>query len=98
MFADTDKRHAELRLRLRRDGLSQVRFFQSIVTGYIENDPNIVEYVKSVKLHEAKIGKRKIQDCYDDIVLGNALVRDFGFTEEDREFLFDMIEKGEDKE
>ena len=44
-FADTDKRHAELRLKLRRDGISQVDFFKSMVTGYINNDPNILMYI-----------------------------------------------------
>ena len=43
-FADTDKRHAELRVKLRRDGISQVDFFKSMVTGYIDNDPNILMY------------------------------------------------------
>ena len=42
VFADTDKRHADLKIRLRYDGLTQLQFFQSIVTGYIEKDPRIV--------------------------------------------------------
>ena len=59
-FADTAKRHAELRLKLRRVGLSQVDFFKSIVTGYINNDPNIVMYITKIKQEKGKIGKRKL--------------------------------------
>ena len=98
MFADTDKRHAELRLKLRRDGISQVKFFQSIVTGYIENNLNIITFVKNIKEMDAKIGKKKIKNCHKSIVEGNALLRDFGFTEQDADFVFDLIEKGEEME
>ena len=56
-FADTDQRHAELRLKLRRDGISQVDFFKSMVTGYIDNDPNILMYMTSVQ--SSKVATRK---------------------------------------
>ena len=64
-FADTDGRHAELRLKLRRDGISQVEFFKAMITGYIMNDPNQV-------------------------------LQDLGLTERDIDFVFDLIERGDD--
>ena len=96
MFADTDKRHADLRLKLRRDGLSQVEFFKSIVTGYIENDPNIVSFISSVKEDKKLIGKRKLKDQKSLIEKGNQTLKDLGLTEGDLDFVYDLIEKGED--
>ncbi len=96
MFADTDKRHAELRLKLRRDGLSQVEFFKSIVTGYIENDPNIVSYISLIKENKKLIGKKKLKDQKSLIEKGNQTLKDLGLTEGDLDFVYDLIERGED--
>ena len=95
-FADTDKRHAELRLKLRRDGISQVDFFKSIVTGYINNDPNILMYITKIKQEKSKIGKKKIDRQNLDIEQGNQTLRDLGITSQDIDFVFDLIERGED--
>ena len=95
-FADTDKRHAELRLKLRRDGISQVDFFKSMVTGYINNDPNILMYITKVKQERNKIGKKKIERQNKDIEQGNQTLRDLGITDQDIDFVFDLIERGDD--
>ena len=95
-FADTDKRHAELRLKLRRDGISQVDFFKSMVTGYISNDPNILMYITRVKQEKSKIGKKKIDRQNMDIEQGNQTLRDLGITSQDIDFVFDLIERGDD--
>jgi hypothetical protein len=97
MFADTDARHAELRLKLRRDGISQVDFFKAMITGYITNDPNIVMYITRVKQEKGKIGKKKIARQNEDIKQGNQTLQDFGITERDIDFVFDLIESGDDE-
>ena len=96
-FADTDKRHAELRLKLRRDGISQVDFFKSMVTGYISNDPNILMYITKVKQEKSKIGKKKIDRQNLDIEQGNQTLRDLGITSQDIDFVFDLIERGDNE-
>ena len=96
MFADTDKRHADLKLKLRRDGLTQLGFFQSIVTGYLANDENIVAYVTTIKEELTKVSKKKISRCREDIALGKSTLEDYGFSDKERKFLFDTIEKGEE--
>jgi len=95
-FADTDKRHAELRLKLRRDGISQVDFFKSMVTGYIDNDPNILMYITKVKQEKQKVGKKKIARQNEDIKQGNQTLQDLGITERDIDFVFDLIENGDE--
>ena len=42
IFDDTDTRHAQLKVRLEYDGLSQAEFFRSFITGYLEKDKSIM--------------------------------------------------------
>jgi hypothetical protein len=91
MFSDSDKRHAELILKLRRDGLSSPQFFRSIITGYIQNDPSIVMYVTSVKEKLSRLGKQKIKDTANSIETGNKMLKDLGLSEGDIDFVFDLI-------
>ena len=43
------KKHVDLRIRLRHDDLSQVRFFKAMVDGYLENNELILEYINGYK-------------------------------------------------
>jgi len=45
VFNDTDKRHADLKIRLQHDDLSQSEFFRAMITGYIEKDSRIIDYL-----------------------------------------------------
>jgi hypothetical protein len=96
MFSDTDKRHADLVVRLRRDGLSKSQFFRAIITGYISNDPNLISFVTEVKERSARIGKRKIAKTKEDMQEGNQILQDLGLTECDIDFVFDLIERGDE--
>ena len=91
VFADTDKRHADLRIRLRYDGITQVQFFQSIITGYLDKDPRIIDYVRAVKEKLAKQGKRKIKKSQSLYEKGENNKRLFKLTEEETEEIFDII-------
>ena len=91
VFADTDKRHADLRIRLRYDGLTQVQFFQAIITGYLDKDPGIIEYIKAVKEKLAKQGKRKISKSHSLYQQGEESKKLFKLSEEETEELFDII-------
>ena len=45
IFTDTDHRHAQLTLKLKDDGMTQAKFFRSIITGYLSDDDRIRSYV-----------------------------------------------------
>ena len=45
VFTDTDVRHAQLKIRLQHDGFTQSDFFRAIITGYLENDGQIVKFL-----------------------------------------------------
>ena len=40
VFYDSDKRHAELKVRLKHDSLTQAEFFRTLITGYLDKDEN----------------------------------------------------------
>ena len=48
-FAIEVKKHVDLRIRLRHDDLSQVRFFKAMVDGYLENNELILQYINGYK-------------------------------------------------
>ena len=44
MFYDTAKRQADLKIRLKYDGLNQSQFFRMVITGYLERDEEFMKY------------------------------------------------------
>ena len=49
VFSDTDVRHAQLKVRLQYDGISQAEFFRSFITGYLEKDKSIMDFIGRYK-------------------------------------------------
>ena len=45
-FVDTDIRHAQLRIQLEREDLTQAEFFRACLTGMIENDATFMKYIR----------------------------------------------------
>ena len=97
MFADSDKRHAELLVKLRRDGLSRADFFREIISGYINNNEDLVSFITKVKREKGRVGKKKIDKVYQSIKDGDELMQKLGLTDDDIDFVFDLIERGEDE-
>ena len=93
VFQDSDKRHADLRIRLRHDGLTQVQFFQAMITGYLENDTRIVDFITDVKINVSNQGQRKIKKTQEILKEGEFLKELFNLEEKETEELFDMIAK-----
>ena len=63
-FYDSDKRHADLRVRLQYDGLKQSEFFRGVVTAYLEKEENFMkfldEYITEHKV-QSENKKKKIK-------------------------------------
>jgi polygalacturonase len=91
VFDDTDIRHAQLKLRLQHDGLTQAEFFRCMITGYIEKDQTLIKYVQDYKASkdiQNKVKRKKIQK---DIESGDNLLAKFGLGDDDLENIFDLI-------
>jgi len=91
VFDDTDIRHAQLKVRLQHDGLSQAEFFRCMITGYIEKDQTLIKYVQDYKESKSIQSKAKRKKIQKDIEAGDNLLAKFGLGDEDLENIFDLI-------
>ena len=90
VFYDTDKRHADLKIRLMHDKISQAQFFRSIVTGYIEQDEDVLNFVD--KLKQRTQTKKSIKESRKLITKGKELISDLSLDENEKNSIFDLIE------
>jgi len=93
IFDDTDVRHARLKIRLEYDGLSQAEFFRSLITGYLENDKSVMEYITRYKNDNKKLSKRNLKYQAKDAQTADDLLGQFGIGDEELENIFDVIAK-----
>ena len=93
VFDDTDTRHAQLKVRLEYDGLSQAEFFRSFITGYLDKDKSVMEYIKKYKERYKKMSKRNLKYQTKDTEAADDLLGQFGIKDEELENIFDVIAK-----
>ena len=90
---DTDKRNAEMIIRLKHDGLTKTKFFRAVLTGYLERDASIVEFVDRFKEEsgsQSRTKSKKIKQIEEE---GQKRLSKFGLVKEDIENIFDTLEK-----
>ena len=98
VFRETDKRHADLKIRLAHDGLTQQKFFSSLISAYLERNDDVMKFVFDLKDREKiqTIQKRKrIKKMHEKI---RETETKFGLDKEEIECIFDLISgvEGED--
>jgi len=49
VFYDSDKRHADLKIRLYYDGLTQSAFFRGMISGYLNQDEDLMNFINRLK-------------------------------------------------
>ena len=93
VFEDTDKTHADLKIRLHADGLKQGEFFRMIVAGYINRDDEIVYFVeryKEEKEIQSKTKRTKSRKLHKE---AKNTKDKFALNEGEIESIFDLIAK-----
>ena len=90
--------HARLALRLRYDKLTQGNFFRAIVDLYVQNDIDMVKIIEKIKQKNSTIGKRAAGRASKEIYKGEELKEQFGFSENETKFIFDLIEEDFEEE
>ena len=91
MFYDTDKRHAELKIRLQHDSLKQSEFFRAVVTAYIEKDDLFSEFINGYKTKNKTQSKERIEKSKKSIEKGREIEKKFNLKEDEKENIFDLI-------
>tara|TARA_R110002074_G_scaffold48773_1_gene124649 strand:+ start:658 stop:984 length:327 start_codon:yes stop_codon:yes gene_type:complete len=93
VFEDTDKNHADLKIRLHTDGLKQGEFFRMIVEGYVNRDDKIVYFVEEYKEEkdvQSKAKRTKSKKLYEK---AKSTKDKFALNEGEIESIFDIIAK-----
>ena len=90
----SDSAHAEMRLKLRYDELSQNLFFKKIIAAYLEDDKYMREFI--INCNKQRISKRDQAKMKKDEKKSDQEVKDFGLNEEEINDIYDLIEGQED--
>ena len=93
IFQDTDKRHAELKIKLHYDGLSQSEFFREIVSTYLEEDPLIIEVVDGIKEKINRQKSRQRDITKKERQMASQPKENFALNQDEVESIFDLLEK-----
>ena len=93
VFYSTDKAHADMKLRLKYDGLTQSSFFRGVIDGYINKDPSINDFIDRLKETASTQGKSKRKETKKLLRKGEEVAKKFGLDENEVDSIFDIIEK-----
>ena len=87
IFTDTDHRHAQLTLKLKTDGMTQAKFFRSLITGYLSDDDRIRDYI----VDTGDLSKQKKQRNIKLREKGKQATQDLGLSNDQLVNFFDLI-------
>ena len=90
-FTDTDIRHAQLKIRLERENITQADFFRACISGMSDNDKDLMKFVRRYK-DENNIGRKRDQkvSVKEDEQAEDIMLK-FGIKDEELENIFDLI-------
>ena len=87
VFTENDNRHAQFMMKLREVGITQSKFFRLIITGFIDDDARLFEYITET-CGQSKLKTNKIKKLKDK---GKELMNDLAFNDNEIENIFDLI-------
>lgn len=90
-FEDTDIRHAQLKIKLERESISQAEFFRACLTGMINDDPDFVKYIRKYKDAKSIGRKRDAKILNKEDKASDDLMQKFGIKDSELDNIFDLI-------
>ena len=96
VFTDTTKPQADFRIRLGYDGMTQSEFFRAMISGYLEQDRNLLDYIekyKREKKRKKRQGKNSLKKNRDLYEKGQQTRRKFALDDDVIESIFDLMEE-----
>lgn len=93
VFYDTDKRHAELKIRLKYDQLTQAEFFRTLIGGYLAKDKDILSFLHKYMEESGKQSKSNLVKNRQLIAAGRDIESKFALNEDEIENIFDILEE-----
>ena len=93
MFYDTEKRQTDLKIKLRGDYMNQSMFFRVMITGYLDNDPSLMQYLDKFKGEHSIQGENMRRKSNRMISKGQQTKEIFALDPSDIESFFDIMEE-----
>ena len=93
VFYETDKRHAELKIKLHYDGLKQGQFFRTLIEGYLNDDENILKFISNQKEEKSIQSKRQRSIVNKERQLAKENESQFALNKDEVDSIFDLLEK-----
>ena len=87
VFTENDNRLAQFMMKLREVGITQSKFFRLIITGFIDGDDRLFEFI-SENSGQSKLKTNKIKKLKQK---GKQLMEDLAFNDTEIENIFDLI-------
>jgi hypothetical protein len=91
MFWESPKRQADLKIRLGLDGFTQSHFFRAIITGYLEKNGHIINYIDEYKEKNRTQGVVKRKLIKKSLNNAKEIENKFALNENEIEDIFDII-------
>lgn len=93
IFYDNDKRHADLKVRLQHDGFTQSAFFRMMITGYLQNNEQLLSFIDDYKQQNKVQSATQRKKTNKMIEQGRQTEAEHGLKESEVENIFDLIEQ-----
>ena len=91
VFESSTHKHAQLKVRLQYDSMTQAEFFRCLIEGYLSKDSRVLEYLQEYRLSKGKDSKRNAKYREKDMQKSNDLLKKFGIKDDELENIFDLI-------
>lgn len=83
--------HARLRVKLYYDRMTQTKFFNHFIKAYLEDDPLIRQFMNEIA--SRRLGERSYKKRLKDQKEEKQTISDFALNDEEKENIFDLIER-----
>ena len=92
-FYDSDKRHADLRIRLQYDGMKQSEFFRAVVTAYLEKNEHFMAFLDQYMSDNELRSENKRKKIKKANKKEKEVKSDFALNEGEIDSIFDLLEE-----
>tara|TARA_Y100000296_G_scaffold85054_1_gene120005 strand:- start:1104 stop:1424 length:321 start_codon:yes stop_codon:yes gene_type:complete len=93
MFTVTERTKADFKLQLQYDSLTQVKFFRSLMEGYIGKDPDLMVYINKFKKSNSIQNNQQRNKIATNLKKAAETKNKFALDDEEVENIFDILEK-----
>jgi len=93
MFTVTERTKADFKLQLQYDSLTQVKFFRSLMEGYISKDSDLMIYINKFKKQNSVQNNAQRNRIMTNIKKASEVKNKFALGDDEVENIFDILEK-----